>query len=162
LQDGIRAIPELEILGEPVMSILAIASDRLNVFEIGDEMARRGWNLDRQQFPSSLHVTVTPAHAHVADQFLADLGRAVDTVKKPSRARLSNSLQVGLAQVAARLLPPKLMSRLTRGSARGGGQALGAGGRSAAMYGMMATLPNRGDLHEVVLDLLDQLTTPEK
>jgi len=27
---------------------------------------------------------------------------------------------------------------------------------------MMATLPNRGDLHEVVLDLLDQLTSPPK
>ncbi len=89
LQDGIRAIPGLEILGEPVMSIMAIASDRLNVFEIGDEMALRGWNLDRQQFPPSLHVTVTPAHAQVADQFLADLGQVVRLVKKPSRARLS-------------------------------------------------------------------------
>jgi glutamate/tyrosine decarboxylase-like PLP-dependent enzyme len=162
LQDGIRSIPELAILGEPVMSILAIASDRLNVFEIGDEMALRGWNLDRQQFPSSLHLTVTPAHAQVADQFLADLGQVVELVKKPSRARLSNALQVGLAQVAARILPPRLMSRLTRSSSKGGGQTLGAGRRSAAMYGMMATLPNRGDLHEVVLDLLDQLTTVQK
>ncbi len=144
------------------MSIMAIGSDRLNVFEIGDEMALRGWNLDRQQFPPSLHVTVTPAHAQVADQFLADLGQVVELVKKPSRARLSRSLQVRLAQVAARVLPPRLMSRLTRRSSGTGGEALGAGGRSAALYGMMATLPNRGDLHEVVLDLLDQLTSPPK
>jgi sphinganine-1-phosphate aldolase len=162
LQDGIRAIPELKILGEPVMSIMAIASDRLNVFEIGDEMALRGWTLDRQQFPPSLHVTVTPAHAQVADQFLADLDQVVKLVGKPSRARLSRSLQVRLAQMAARVLPPRLMSRLTRRSSGSGGEALGAGGRSAAMYGMMATLPNRGDLHEVVLDLLDQLTSPPK
>ena len=162
LQDGIRAIPGLQILGEPVMSIMAIASDRLNVFEIGDEMALRGWNLDRQQFPPSLHVTVTPAHAQVADQFLADLDQVVGLVKRPSRARLSRSLQVRLAQVAARALPPGLMSRLTRRSSGTGGEALGAGGRSAALYGMMATLPNRGDLHEVVLDLLDQLTSPPK
>ena len=33
--------------------------------------------------------------------------------------------------------------------------------RSAAMYGMMASLPNRGDLNELVLDLLDQFTRPE-
>ena len=162
LQDGILAIPELRILGEPVMSIMAIASDRLNVFEIGDEMALRGWSLDRQQFPASLHVTVTPAHAQVADQFLADLDQVVGLVKRPSRARLSRSLQVRLAQVAARVLPPGLMSRLTRRSSGTGGEALGAGGRSAALYGMMATLPNRGDLHEVVLDLLDQLTSPPK
>ncbi len=160
LQDGIRAIPELQILGEPAMSMMAIASDRLNVFEIGDEMALRGWSLDRQQFPASLHVTVTPAHAQVADQFLADLGQVVRLVKRPSRARLSRSLQVSLARAAARILPPRLMSRLTRRSSETGGQALSAGGRSAAMYGMMATLPNRGDLHEVVVDLLDQLTAP--
>jgi len=162
LQDGIRAIPGLKILGEPVMSVMAIASDRLNTFEIGDEMALRGWNLDRQQFPPSLHMTVTPAHAEVADQFLADLRQVVELVKRPSRARLSRSLQVSLAQAAARVLPPKLMSRLTRRSSGSGGQALGAGGRSAALYGMMASLPNRGDLHEVVLDLLDQLTSPPK
>jgi hypothetical protein len=30
--------------------------------------------------------------------------------------------------------------------------------RSAAMYGLIGTLPNRGDLREMVLDLLDQLT----
>jgi len=33
--------------------------------------------------------------------------------------------------------------------------------RSAALYGMLGTLPNRGDLHELVLDLLDQLTRVE-
>jgi hypothetical protein len=31
--------------------------------------------------------------------------------------------------------------------------------RSAAMYGMMAVLPNRGDLQDMVLDLLDGMTT---
>ncbi len=159
LQDGIRAIPELTILGEPVMSIMAITSRRLNVFEVGDEMGLRGWNLDRQQFPMSLHLTVTPAHAQVADAFLADLVQVVQQVRKPNRARLSRSLQVGLARVAARLLPASWMSRLTRGAGSGGG-GLGVGGRSAAIYGMMATLPNRGDLHEVALDILDQLETP--
>jgi hypothetical protein len=107
-------------------------------------------------------VTVTPAHAQVADQFLADLGQVVRLVKRPSRARLSRSLQVRMAQVAARILPPRLMSRLTRRSSGTGSEALGTGGRSAALYGMMASLPNRGDLHEVVLDLLDQLTSPPR
>jgi hypothetical protein len=30
------------------------------------------------------------------------------------------------------------------------------------MYGMMASLPNRGDLNEVVLDILDDLTQVEE
>lgn len=34
--------------------------------------------------------------------------------------------------------------------------------RSAAMYGMMASLPNRGAVNEIVLDLLDGLTRVEE
>jgi hypothetical protein len=30
------------------------------------------------------------------------------------------------------------------------------------MYGMMASVPNRGDLKELVLDVLDQLTLVEE
>ncbi len=37
-----------------------------------------------------------------------------------------------------------------------GGPNVGSG-RSAPMYGMIGTLPNRGDLHQLVLDLLDQM-----
>ncbi len=41
---------------------------------------------------------------------------------------------------------------------------LGGGGlpeRMAPMYGLIGTLPNRGDLKELVLDLLDGLTKEE-
>ncbi len=34
-------------------------------------------------------------------------------------------------------------------------------GHSAAMYGMIASLPNRGNVNEIVLDLLDGLTCVE-
>ncbi len=34
--------------------------------------------------------------------------------------------------------------------------------RSAPMYGMMGTLPNRGDLKELVLDLVEQFTQPQE
>jgi glutamate/tyrosine decarboxylase-like PLP-dependent enzyme len=73
LREGVDAIPGIEILGNPAMSILALGSDRLNIYEVGDELTLRGWHMDRQQFPPSLHLTVTHAHTRVADQFLADL-----------------------------------------------------------------------------------------
>jgi hypothetical protein len=40
----------------------------------------------------------------------------------------------------------------------------GAGGgpeRSAAMYGMMGALPDRSDLNEAVLDIVEQFTLPQ-
>jgi hypothetical protein len=162
LRARVAAIPGLQVLGEPIMSIMAIGSDRLNVYEVGDEMAVQGWHLDRQQFPPSLHVTVTPAHAQVADLFLEDLARAAATVRKPSLRKLANAALLRLADTAVRVLPERLVSRLTGfGSRFLGGSGSGLPQRSAALYGMLGTLPNRGDLEEVVLDLLDQLTRVE-
>lgn len=162
LKVGVNSIEGVKILGDPAMSILAIGSDRLNVYEIGDELTSRGWHLDRQQFPPSLHLTVTHAHAQVADQFLNDLEEAVDVVKKLTLNRLSNSLKVGAVRAAGKLLPANVMSALAaHSSSMTGLKGAEVPERSAAMYGMMASLPNKGDLNELVLDVLDQLTQTE-
>jgi len=157
LRQGIDAMPGIRVLGDPVMSILALGSDDVDVYEVGDELTVRGWYLDRQQFPPSLHMTVTHAHAQVADQFLQDLQEALVAVRKPSLHKLSNALKVGLVRGAVRVLPPGLFSKLTgSASSIAGLKGSQLPGRSAAMYGMLAALPNRGDLEELVLDLLDQ------
>jgi glutamate/tyrosine decarboxylase-like PLP-dependent enzyme len=162
LRDGVNAIKGVKILGNPAMSILAIGADRLNVYEIGDELTLRGWHLDRQQSPPSLHLTVTHAHAQVADQFLEDLAQATAQARRLSITKLSNRLRVGLVRAAGRLLPPRLMSALVaRSSSVTGLKGADLPRRSAAMYGMMASLPNQGDLSELVLDVLDSLTQPE-
>ncbi len=162
LREGIEAIDGVQVLGDPPMSILAIGSDSLNVYEIGDALTGLGWHLDRQQYPPSLHLTVTHAHAAVAEQFLADLAQAVAQARRPSVTKLINSLQVGVVKAAGRVLPEKMMSDLAgRVSSILGLKGGQLPGRTAAMYGMMASLPNRGDLDEIVLDLLDQLTQVE-
>jgi glutamate/tyrosine decarboxylase-like PLP-dependent enzyme len=160
LHDGINAIDGLRVLGRPEMSVLAIASDKDNIYEIGDEMSARGWHMDRQQFPPSLHLTVNYAHRDVADRFLLDLAQSVLATRQPSLRHSSNELAVKAARSAARVLPGRLVSGMTgRAAALFGGDA-GLPQRSAAMYGMMGALPNRGDLRELVLDLLESFTTP--
>jgi len=144
------------------MSVMAIASDKLDVYEIGDEMTVRGWHLDRQQFPPSLHLTINYAHAHSADAFLRDLAEAVATAKKPSARKIANQAIVKTARFTARVLPENIVSKITAraSSLFGGGDGLPQ--RSAAMYGMMGTLPNRGDLKELVLDLVEGFTLPQR
>jgi sphinganine-1-phosphate aldolase len=162
IRQGIEATPGLRVLGQPDASMMAVAADGFSIYEVGDEMGLRGWHLDRQQFPPSLHMTVSPVHAGVVDAFLADLADCVAIAQKPSAAKLGNALTLRVARAAAVMLPERWMSRLTVMASR----AMGGSGsevipqRSAAIYGMMGSLPNRGDLHEVVLDLLDQLMTP--
>ncbi len=112
---GVRAIPGLRVLGEPDMSVFAFTSDTLNIYEVGDGMDARGWKLDRQQRPPSLHLMVTPVHAPIVEPFLADLREVV-------------------------------------GGLSAGGPAPDG---SAAMYGMMGSLPDRGQVDQLLLDFLD-------
>ena len=163
LRDGIASTPGLKVLSNPEMSILAIGSDSLNIYEVGDEMTLRGWHLDRQQFPASLHLTINRAHVAVADEFLTDLAESVVQAKKPSAHKIKDAALLAVVQAAVKLLPKGFVSRLTTLSS----DLVGVKGstlpqRSAAMYGMMGSLPNRGDLNELVLDLIDKLTRLEE
>lgn len=85
MRAGINEIDGLEIMGDPHMTILAFrATDpsNLDVQAVADVMKKKfGWNLERQQLPSCLHMSVMPPHAKVADVFLANLQEAVNEVR---------------------------------------------------------------------------------
>ncbi len=79
---GIRAIDGLRVTGAPDMSLCEFGADPdhdavLDIGGVADVMDARGWNLDRQQ--GGLHLMVSPYHARIVDQFLADLADAVAT-----------------------------------------------------------------------------------
>jgi glutamate/tyrosine decarboxylase-like PLP-dependent enzyme len=80
---GIGAIGGLRVLGEPEAHIVAMASsdDTLDVFAVGDALHARGWHLDRQGPPDTLHATVSAGNAPVIGDYLDDLRRCVDEVR---------------------------------------------------------------------------------
>ncbi|GAG66573.1 unnamed protein product [marine sediment metagenome] len=57
LIDGIEQIPELYILGKPDMSVYSFTSDKFHVYNLAGAMERRGWHLDRMQFPPAIHMS---------------------------------------------------------------------------------------------------------
>ncbi|HET8619079.1 MAG TPA: aminotransferase class V-fold PLP-dependent enzyme, partial [Acidimicrobiales bacterium] len=76
LREGIEAIDGLRITGDPVPGVMEIAAgEGVDIAAVGDAMDDRGWHLDRQQ--GGLHAIVSPSHAAVVDEFLADLAAAV-------------------------------------------------------------------------------------
>lgn len=96
IASGVRSIPELEILGTPAMTALAIGrrgdtarlhDPRPDVYVLGDLMQERGWHFDRGQRPPSLHLTVSPAHDALADRFVADLREATALAKTTEQAQ---------------------------------------------------------------------------
>ena len=81
LETGVRAVPGLTVLGQPEVTLCAISAGEgsdVDVFAVADALWERGWHLDRQGPPDSLHATCTPVQASpVLDEFLADLGDIV-------------------------------------------------------------------------------------
>lgn len=159
---GINAIPELEVLGDPPMSLLAFVSNGLNIYAIADELQLRGWHLDRHQNPNSLHLTVSQGHSGKEQEFLADLEAAVAEVRKLSFRQLGDSAKVALTNGLAKALPDKMFGKISRAANKLGSDAVPK--RSAALYGMIASLPARGELAELVLDAMDKLNNlpPDK
>lgn len=85
LIDGVKSIEGLKVLGQPDMCMFAFTSDTVNVFQLADEMRRRGWYIQPQlstpYSPRSLHISVTYGTAHAVDPLLSDLKEAVEKVR---------------------------------------------------------------------------------
>jgi len=99
IMDGIRSIPELEIVGNPDMSVFAYKSrsKNLNIYAVGDQMEEKGWNIDRLQKPKALHAMVTPLHEKVIDEYISDLKKSVEYVRgKPGLASKGNAAMYGM------------------------------------------------------------------
>ena len=67
----LRALPDSTLL-----CIGARDEKRHDVFAVADALAARGWYVDRQAPPRSIHLTVNAVHANVVEGFLADLDTA--------------------------------------------------------------------------------------
>jgi len=83
LAAGIEAQPELVLRAAPDATLVAFGAvqpDRLDVFAVADALWRRGWYLDRQGPPASLHCTVNAIHDGRIDALLADLRASLDEV----------------------------------------------------------------------------------
>ena len=72
--------PRLTLRAQPDATLLSFgaASPELDMMAVGDRLATKGWYVDRQSPPPSLHLTVNAVHETTCDAFIADLGAAVD------------------------------------------------------------------------------------
>jgi len=100
IKAGIRAIPELQLIGDPLF-VLAFTSETLDVFQVMEYLARKGWSLNGLHSPPAVHLCVTLRHtqAGVAEQFLADLREAVAYVKEHPDAPAGVGPIYGMASV---------------------------------------------------------------
>ncbi|MBM4333201.1 MAG: aspartate aminotransferase family protein [Deltaproteobacteria bacterium] len=80
LMEGIRRIPGLFILGNPPATVFAFGSNEINVYKLAVKLKERGWHIDSQHRPPSLHMTISPAHEKIIEPFLKDLQESAKEV----------------------------------------------------------------------------------
>ncbi|CAO1626488.1 unnamed protein product [Parajaminaea phylloscopi] len=125
IEQGIRdEIPELLVLGKPLVSVVAFASSvsRVSIYEVGDLMSKRGYHLNGLATdPPAVHIACTRLTVPIVDEFLADLkdcvkqASASGTRQKGSMAQLyglGSSSAVGPALVTE--LATRFIDTLTK------------------------------------------------
>lgn len=79
----VTKIPEIKVLVHPDSSLLAFGSvdNNVGIYAVVDQMEAKGWHIDRQHMPESMHMTLSPVHAEYMKEFVQDLRMSVEYVK---------------------------------------------------------------------------------
>lgn len=75
-------IPELRIIGRPLVSVVAFDSPSINIYTVGDKMSKLGWHLNGLQTPPALHIACTRLTINAVDTLVSDLKTCVAEVIK--------------------------------------------------------------------------------
>lgn len=73
LVSQISELPELEVIGAPCMTIISFkprSEVTLNIFAVADVMESKGWKIERNAVPQSIHCTLMPQHTPVRVVFV--------------------------------------------------------------------------------------------
>jgi len=115
IKEAVKEMSNLCLIGDsPFIITFASASNNFDIYQVMDQMARKGWSLNGLHKPSCLHFTVTLRHTipGVAERFIEDLKQSVDFVLR------NPNLEGGLAPVyglAASLPFRGMVDELLRG-----------------------------------------------
>ncbi len=116
LRSGVQAIPELRLLGDPKMTLLACASDEVSVFHVCDEMKTRGWYVQPQLpfdgHPPAFHLSLNPSNVPHVPQFLGDLEKAVAAAKLLPGSEIAAQVQDSFAKIDPKSLTPEMFSSM--------------------------------------------------
>jgi hypothetical protein len=162
IQVAINSIEGLAVNGQPFGPIFSFRSTgKLDIYQLGDELTDRGWHLDRQMEPPSLHLTVSHGNVAFADEFIKDLKESVEKLSAFSFSNVGASIQQKVVSKAAGILPESWLKAMFKSSIDKINDPK-ASTKTAPLYGLMGELSGSGTLEDMVLDLLDAMHRKEE
>ncbi|KAI4161780.1 MAG: hypothetical protein LQ342_004613 [Letrouitia transgressa] len=120
---------DLQVMGKPSVSVVAITSSTLNVYDVLDGMSAKGWHLNALQDPPGLHVAITMPMVGAVDRLVSDLVAVVEEERERERVRV----------------------------AEGKGKKREVRGDAAALYGVAGSLPDKSVVVQLAAGFLDTL-----
>jgi len=120
---------ELDVIGRPLVSVVAFSARNLNIYDIADAMSAKGWHLNALQNPPAIHVAVTMPIVKVWEKLVADLEAVIEAEREKERVR----------------------------AVEGKGARGKATGDTAALYGVAGSLPNKSVVVDMARGFLDLL-----
>jgi sphinganine-1-phosphate aldolase len=110
-----------------LVSVVAFASDTLDIYNIADGMSAKGWHLNALQSPGAIHVAVTLPIVPVIEDLLNDLEACVaDELEKQRQDAVQ-------------------------------GKSTAKKGDAAALYGVAGALPDKSIVEDLAAGFLDCL-----
>jgi glutamate/tyrosine decarboxylase-like PLP-dependent enzyme len=79
VEEGVKSLG-FEVLGNPLLGLIAFHHPEHHAFAIYGELYRRGWFTSATIEPPSLHLMLSPKHTEFIGAYLEDLAASVNRV----------------------------------------------------------------------------------
>ena len=87
LKTDIKAIDSFEVIGDPMVNVVAFKSNKYSISTIVDAFEKQKWNLNILQNPICLHICITPKNIDSLNEFV-DILKNIKTTKESKKDNL--------------------------------------------------------------------------
>lgn len=110
-----KEVPDLQILGDPLCSVISFTSNTINIYELSDTLSKSGWHFSALQKPASVHFALTHLTLQSIDELKQALKTTVEKMKSEPNAKPSSDGTGALYGVAGSVKTAGVADRLIEG-----------------------------------------------
>ncbi|MGP1352516.1 MAG: pyridoxal phosphate-dependent decarboxylase family protein [Parasphingopyxis sp.] len=92
VEEGVKALG-FEILGKPLLGLIAFSHPQHHALALYGEIYRRGWFTSATIEPPSLHLMLSPKHSEFIDAYLDDLAASVSALAKGEDGKAAEKVE---------------------------------------------------------------------
>jgi sphinganine-1-phosphate aldolase len=90
LMTAIEKMDGLHVYGDPKLGLFAYGAEQANIFAIWGMLKAKGWFTGVITEPQGIQLMLSPAHADVADEYIADLSEAMGKVAEAPKPKVGS------------------------------------------------------------------------